>query len=753
MASTRAVRPLPKRQRMLEEETTVALLGQTVIDKSSMSTKRKGTGSEKTEKDEFEVDDHRVRSSSDQGSRGGKLEYRLADHGLDDGTASNHEPRIHPLQGELDDDDDPLLFDTYTTRLLAEASALIDSIDTSISDSIFGQAGLDAIKSLAGDRFQGLFKGLAPLALTEGSGKTFAGENRGVEEVDDEGYAYSRGGTFSSTGERLAPALGEDGMGNKKKRKIPGMKYATQGEAFDDRFDESDEAPEAGESSEEPPISNLVIKGPLLAFSFSFSLAILAVIHMRIEYLLKASAADLPKTAKAALAKLNRPSSRLSLDRFTTCARRLNRKHFRFFVRRHPPLSLPALPLYSAPRSVWNRPSLPLPAGSTLKGSKAVKVAMKAEKEKEKEKARMKLALGDVVLPVTFWKVRSAVVNVKPNRRSGARVKSGLLTPPNSSTSDEADSPLRQSPDLSTWSSSYFPSSETFSFFYPASAVVLTRWTALLGQIQKVLIAKERALRFQKEEMELKLEKAREAVKDAKEEKEAMQNRKSGDKNHSRTATARSPVSHRSGVLKVNDSPLPPSLSPSSSSPAPTPKPRPVESMQVSSNLSPILTTTAPSLLPPLRKPPIKGRRKRAAYANSLNVHHRDNYVPSRAPVVPTHIQSTHALNGTDSTLPPPLTSWPASEEAIAAAASSRRKSTSSRAFFADSDEWLCAWCDYEIMFSADISKAVKKRKKLLRIRKQAEERASRAANGSAAGVVASDHTKEKGKEAATTAS
>lgn len=122
--------------------------------------------------------------------------------------------------------------------------------------------------------------------------------------------------------------------------------------------------------------------------------------------------------------------------------------------------------------------------------------------------------------------------------------------------------------------------------------------------------------------------------------------------------------------------------------------------------------TTGMSSKTPLKK----GKKKRSAYANANNSHHRQNYVPSRLPSsTPSRrqegVEGALSLFG-DSELP---------------------HDNKSAVFNFASDEWMCMFCEYELWYGnrPQLAGCVKKRKKLLKIRKKAADRAKEAVEGS----------------------
>lgn len=324
---------------------------------------------------------------------------------------------------------------------------------------------------------------------------------------------------------------------------------------------------------------------------------------------------------------------------------------------------------------------------------------MKAEKDREREKARIKELLGGGKLRlIDLWdpegKEESIAAIERANRRrrlAAADAKSTYPTPPSSSDGDRPPVP---------------PTLDSFNFVEPPPPTVGARWTALNDQIARFRLAKERAAKAREEERERRREKEQEAVALAQSED---------------ASTAKAPP--------------PPPAGKRNSSAAIRPPVNPTPSNALSDRspnvpiVSPTTYTNEPPVPPAPPRKPKKGKKKRSAHANALNVHHRDNYVPSRIPASSNH-HSNSSLHHDGSTTPP-LTSWPASEEAIAAAGGSRPDTS----YFAGQDEWLCAFCDYDLHFGPDPKKAIKKRKDILKVRRKARERASKAAGGAAAGV------------------
>lgn len=413
---------------------------------------------------------------------------------------------------------------------------------------------------------------------------------------------------------------------------------------------------------------------------------------------MKASS-PLPTTAKAALAKLHYRPPHISLARQVLSHRRFDRRYYRNNVALQKPLSLPTQVVYSAPTFLAHTPP-PLPPG--LKGSKAIKVAMKAEKEREKEKERIKLLLGGGKIKlINFWDPTSTSTlngnnNNKPvvSKRRGVEVQSGYITP--AASSDEGEtSPSSGHLPLPT----LLPTLDEFNFTSSAPGVIISRWNALEFQTKRFKVAKEGAAKAREEERERRKEKEKEAVEEA-----AVEAKNNNIK--------KSPINNSKRI------------------PLAAPHP-PVQSLETP---SPTVTVNDPTFSPPsVRKPPPKkGRKKRSAHANAKNSHHINNFVPSRAPIV------SHTNPNYNDSMPPPLTSWPASDEAIAAAEASGIRTSSNNSngssYFAGNEEWLCAFCEYEIFFGEEssLAKMIKQRKKVLKVRRRAKERAAKATNGEA---------------------
>lgn len=120
-----------------------------------------------------------------------------------------------------------------------------------------------------------------------------------------------------------------------------------------------------------------------------------------------------------------------------------------------------------------------------------------------------------------------------------------------------------------------------------------------------------------------------------------------------------------------------------------------------------------------------KGKKKRSAHANANNVHHRDNYVPTRQ-------NKNVPAPGLDAF--PSLGLVGADNDFSTENYHPQLGYTNLIPFFAGSDEWICSWCEIGMFFGDDATfkRLIRKRKSLVKIRKRAQRRAARAASGQA---------------------
>ncbi|KAH8832854.1 hypothetical protein DL96DRAFT_686541 [Flagelloscypha sp. PMI_526] len=162
-----------------------------------------------------------------------------------------------------------------------------------------------------------------------------------------------------------------------------------------------------------------------------------------------------------------------------------------------------------------------------------------------------------------------------------------------------------------------------------------------------------------------------------------------------------------------------------------------------------------------LNKPKSK-KKKRSALANASNPHHLRNYVPSR---LPGHTSGLSGAvgggggTGNSGNLQPSAAQLlnqqqnllsPLPIAFLTAEIPPRRKTKKNAggkksyknagtpgvsALNNPMDEWICAYCEYELFYGddADYRRAIRNRKKILRRRRRARERASAAASGNSA--------------------
>lgn len=370
---------------------------------------------------------------------------------------------------------------------------------------------------------------------------------------------------------------------------------------------------------------------------------------------------------------------------------------------------------------------------------------MKAAKEREKEKERIRTLFGQIRLP-DLWDpqgtanpspgfvTRSIKADLERKRRAIKDAgPTGLSAPPGT------DGPATDErlPDLFLDASP--PQLDLFTFFERPPEIIESRWTALNDQKIRLKAAKERAAKAREEEDRRRKEKE---ARDARDE-DAPPLADAPVVGSAPTAPLAQPLT--SSAVDPIPAPAPPDTTGASLSGAPAAASRPKQNRaQSSSDLpdvkagpggpppsaplppTPKVAPAAPALTPPTapttRKTSTKkGKKKRSAHANALNVHHRDNYVPSRAPAPGQAAQDS----------PPRFMSWPASEEAIASAGPFA--STCGGGHYCSADEWLCLFCEYELFYGEEslLYKAVRRRKNVLKVRKKAQDRANKATHAS----------------------
>ncbi|KAM0793557.1 hypothetical protein ACM66B_000994 [Microbotryomycetes sp. NB124-2] len=415
-----------------------------------------------------------------------------------------------------------------------------------------------------------------------------------------------------------------------------------------------------------------------------------------------------PKTAKAALAKL-----RIKPPHVSSCSLCLShRRHLREVQRRaekQPPLELdPPSTFYPPPVPKDGPP--PLPPGSGLKGSKALKAAKKAEKERQKEKERMRVALGgpdlkliDLYDPLGFERERKK--QFQATSVSLSRSNFGPFLPPDDFDGFELDGA-------------------------PVISNVMDRWDLLQDQIEQLASAKRRA----KEARDMVQERRREQERESASQAASLDGHDAappGDSGGSREAlpigTTAAAAAATTNELSTDPGASAAAQAPPAADDSATTKPR------RNSKVSPTTyTQEAPQPLSTKKTGGSKkGKKKRSAHANALNVHHRNNYVPSRAPASSSSQHQLGRGGGVGSVDDADAGMfWPPSDEALAAAGGSR----GDLSWFSGPDEWLCALCEYDLLFG-DVDKAVKQRRKVLKVRRKAKQRASKATAGAIAGA------------------
>lgn len=576
----------------------------------------------------------------------------------------------------------PVTLPTKAAKLVEGIPVVpVEAASEEVSFPLFGEAGVKVTETLgalslfaAGGLFGGI--GTAATRLSLSVPPTKGPYDEGDEDED---------GDFGRGDRPFESADSQEGGSNKKKRKIPGAKLDQDEEEVGGVVDAR--APRVGSDAKIG-----VKRGESLCCPCACSSAD-AECHI--------APVDLPRTAKAALAKLHSRPPHISNCLDTLSSRR---HYFKLARPLQSPLALPLLVPWTPPLSYLSGPPA-LPPGSGLKGSKGIKAAMKAASSREKENQRMKAALGGgtIKLPDFYNPLGPALLVASVNRLQGVKFKSGYLTPP--ASSDEGDSAAANSPPRHEPRSSLpavVPTLARFQFESAASPVVEFRWLQLKHQIKRLQALTERAVKAREEENQRREDEEKEM------EQELIALGKKAAVVPKTTAKKPAAASHVAVDHSTSEG------SPSSNSP---------RSFQTP--LSPV----AP--LPPLRRPPPpkKGRKKRIALANGQNPHHRDNYVPARKPSPASPHTTSQPLTDHGSTAASPLMSWPASDQAIAAVGGQHSSFDSQ---FATSDEFLCVWCDYELFYGEDhaFTKAMLKRQKLLKVRRKAKARAAKAANG-----------------------
>ncbi|GAA6036660.1 hypothetical protein JCM8097_001281 [Rhodosporidiobolus ruineniae] len=743
----RPVRALPKRQRLAAppkpaQEHLAASVETVVKGRSARIERDTDSGDDEQPARDSRAQQHKEATAATRAGMGdggtqdyGGLDARAYEHWL----AQQADHLVHSSSSARDPDR-TTADSTKTTNSLNNGSSVsqespptspasedqlafgeIKEEDGPEHDPLFGDEGRrisQALSSSSSFSPAGLFGGLGLATLHPSLAPPQQQERHYEDEDEHSGDEDTYGAVDRSrppvepsfASQEGATALGLGGS-NKKKRKIPGLNMAGGGAAEEDLAE--------GEIKE--------VASPQPTSEFSTTAPLKAPVNP-------------PTTAKAALAKLRIRPPHISLCADCTTARRHRRKRFRTSLAKQHPLSLPPHPDFVPPAMPRDGPP-PLPPGSGLKGSKALKAAMKAHREREKEKERIRKLFAHVRVPDLYdpdgtagpapLEVARAIKGDLAKRsltREGLStsagkgdVSSAYPTPPGSS--DEGEDGEVERSKGSHWSDG-LPTLDLFTYLERPTPVMEARWKALNEQKERLKAAKERAAKAREEEQ------VRRKEKEEKERAEAAE-----------AAAAAPPAQPQ----QVAVSPSTPAATPKRGSRLPkppastTPAPPPPAS-SASQPPAPPPAAALPPPPPPLppSKPKKKGRKKRSAHANAHNVHHRDNYIPSRlagqssssahhhSSSTPTPGQHPHA-DGASSPFP---SSWPASPEAVAAAGS--YAGTCANGHFCGPDEYLCLFCEYEIWYGEEplLLKAIRKRKGVLGRRKKARDRAEKATQG-----------------------
>ncbi|KAI5481791.1 hypothetical protein MNV49_000068 [Pseudohyphozyma bogoriensis] len=657
---SRTIRPLPKRQRLYDDAHDAGSEG--------YQSRRGSVGSATGRSDGGQGEDEGVEEQGEPRFGPARhepaLEYRPTRQAYQGGEATHHPPHSRPpSKADLPDGDESKTShetSTYSSESPPTSPATDPDTFLEIKEQqprgpdyfpVFGDAGDEISHSLASaSSFSsaGLFGGLGLAAHHPSLAAPPERRHGDGEDEEDDDYVSRERSDGAHSLAVAIPSNDPFGGNNKKKRKIPGVTHSSGGDDDDRGFDAEDVADSAAADKSKAGGTRSDL-GRELGIK---------------------KAADTPTTAKAALAKLRTRPPHVSLSSTASSNRRRTRRFDRTLSVNQSPLPLESHTTFVPPAFQSLGPP-PLPPGSGLKGSKALKAAKKLEKEREREKERMKAALGGatIVLP-NFWDPfgREAAAARLARRREAAEAK---LEDPTSHDGDAGvASRVAFKPTV--------PTLAMFDFETTTPSLVSMRWKALQDQIERFKLAKERAAKAREEEKKRRLEKEKELEAEAAEARAV-------------DADKKSTPAPSTGNSKRSSAPV--ALHPS------------VEPVSDTNTNPPLASPDSPNVPTPRKPPPKKGKKKRSAHANAKNVHHRDNYIPSRMPASSSH--------GNDAASGDQLTSWPASQEAIEAAGKSQ-----SSIFQFSQDEWLCAFCEYELFFGEEsmLAKVVKKRKNVLKI-------------------------------------
>lgn len=122
-------------------------------------------------------------------------------------------------------------------------------------------------------------------------------------------------------------------------------------------------------------------------------------------------------------------------------------------------------------------------------------------------------------------------------------------------------------------------------------------------------------------------------------------------------------------------------------------------------------------------------KKKRSALANASNPHHLRNYVPSRLPHSGP-VDGSHV--GVNNIWPLPIRFLAAETPAKGSRSHRKADASASLKTTRPAEEWICAFCEYDLFYGDDAAyrTAVRKRKKILRRRRKAAERVAAASSG-----------------------
>ncbi|GAA5949501.1 hypothetical protein JCM3765_002682 [Sporobolomyces pararoseus] len=749
----RKIHPLPKRKRFLDSTGSPSSASYPVLA-GGLTGKINELESDSEDDDVGDVDERHTRSSSTRGQEPALDLRSSGDQEYGDGRAhypprkrnespsTNHRTSFHPESPNSPPSTSPCTSHhrQHHHHHYPCSEHSTDDAEEPKEFGLFGEEGWKIAKSLSSaSSFStaGLFGGLGLAHVVSGAG-TGTDDRHYVEEEEEDGDEDTYGvvdrsrppvePTFEST--ISATVLGS-GASNKKKRKIPGLTATSVEPGVNVPV-----VPSPAPSTIPPPQSRTRQREEEPSPTREYSR------YYKDDWLPTRAPVNPPTTAKAALAKLRIRPPHISICPSSFSTRRYRRKRFKHNFALLDPLKLPDQPDFVPPAMPKEGPPK-LPPGSGLKGSKALKAAAKLAKEKEKEKERIRKLFEGVKVPNLFdpygrcllpryvvrMTIRLATEKKKTELREQLKAKqeepspttteknpTGYPTPPASSDEGEDER-------LYPWLfERALPKLDSFEFQFSAPTRVERRWTDLQEQKERVKAAKERAAKAREEEKERKREK---------EERERAE----------KAAVAAAPPTpaptpqRKSHAPPSQQLPPPPPVSNSSQPPPPSsasrlpPPPSDLPPAPPPASALPSPPHTQSPLLP--RKAPLKkGRKKRSAHANAHNVHHRDNYVPSRLPAAPAQNQQhqQHSSSSNEPSLGP--TSWPASPEAIASAGP--YASTLGGGHYCDPDEWLCLFCEYQLFYGEEpaLYRAVRKRKGVLKVRQKAKDRAMKATQG-----------------------